>query len=374
MGRSRPFGTITKLPSGRYRARYWQLGTQVSAPSTFATKADARTWLAGVETDMNRGLHINASAGSIPLGVYSEKWMKQRALRPHTRETYESQLRHILGRFDKVELSAITPGEVRAWHGQIVNSDLNPNTVAKVYRLFRNLMGTAMDDGLLRLNPVNIKGAAVEHSIERPLLPWRDVGRLAEVIHPRFSALVWTAASSGLRFGELSGLTLNHVDLDAARVRVDQSLTFIAGRGPSLGPPKSDAAYRTVSLPGTTRDILLTHVSTYVDRDPNAFVFTTVTGRPLLNRYFAPYWRRAKADAGVDATVRFHDLRHLAGTTAASAGASLREIMNRMGHASSDAALRYLKASEQRDAEIANAIDNRLAGELRHSTQLSSTV
>ncbi len=343
-------------------------------PSTFATKADARTWLAGVETDMIRGLHIDASVGSMPLGVYSETWMKQRALRPHTRETYESQLRHILGRFDEVELSAITPGEVRAWHGQIVNSDLNPNTVAKVHRLFRNLLGTAMDDGLLRLNPVNIKGAAVEHSIERPLLPWRDVGRLAEVIHPRFSALVWTAASSGLRFGELSGLTLNHVDLDAARVRVDQSLTFIAGRSPSLGPPKSDAAYRTVSLPGTTRDILLTHVNTYVDRDPNAFVFTTVTGRPLLNRYFAPYWRRAKADAGVDATVRFHDLRHLAGTTAASAGASLREIMNRMGHASSDAALRYLKASEQRDAEIANAIDNRLAGELRHSTQLSSTV
>lgn len=104
---------------------------------------------------------------------------KQRSLRPHTRETYESQLRHSLGRFDNVELSAITPGEVRAWHGQIVNSDLNPNTLAKVYRLFRNLMGTAMDDGLLRLNPVNIKGAAVEHSIERPLLPWRDIGRLA---------------------------------------------------------------------------------------------------------------------------------------------------------------------------------------------------
>ena len=299
--------------------------------------------------------------------------MNQRALRPHTRETYESQLCHILAHFDNVELAASTPGDVRPWHGQVVNSGLNRNTAAKIYRLFRNLIGTAVGDGLLRVNPVNIKGAAVEHSVERPL-PWRDVGLLAKVIHPRFSALVWTAASSGLRFGELTGLTLNHVDLDAARVRVDQSLTFIAGRGPSLGPPKSDAAYRTVSLPGTTRDILLTHVNTYVDRDPNAFVFTTVTGRPLLNRYFAPYWRRAKADAGVDATVRFHDLRHLAGTTAASAGASLREIMNRMGHASSDAALRYLKASEQRDAEIANAIDNRLAGELRRSTQLSSTV
>jgi integrase len=244
--------------------------------------------------------------------------------------------------------------------------------VAKVYRLFRNLMGTAVDDGLLRVNPVYIRGAAVEHSIERPLLSWREVGRLAESINPRFSALVWTAASSGLRFGELTGLTFKHLDLDAGRIRVDQSLTYIAGRGPSLGPPKSDAAYRTVSLPSTTREILQAHVNTYGHHDRHSLVFTTVTGKPLLNRYFAPFWRRAKANADVDPTVRFHDLRHLAGTTAASAGASLREIMTRMGHASSDAALRYLKASERRDAEIAGAIEDRVANELQRAQPLRS--
>ncbi len=132
--------------------------------------------------------------------------------------------------------------------------------------------------------------------------------------------------------------------------------------------PRLIATDRTVSLPSTTRDILQAHVETYVDGDDDdALVFTTVNGKPLLNRYFAPFWQRAKADAGVDPTVRFHDLRHLAGTTAASAGASLREVMSRMVHASSNAALRYLKASERRDAEIANAIDNRLSGEMRHA-------
>ena len=68
---------------------------------------------------------------------------------------------HILARFGNVELAAIRPGDVREWHGQIVNAGLTRNTVAEVYRLFRNLMGTAVGDGLLRVNPVNIKGAAV---------------------------------------------------------------------------------------------------------------------------------------------------------------------------------------------------------------------
>ncbi len=46
MASSRPFGNIRKLSSGRYQARYWHLGKQVPADTTFATKADARAWLA----------------------------------------------------------------------------------------------------------------------------------------------------------------------------------------------------------------------------------------------------------------------------------------------------------------------------------------
>ncbi len=364
MVRSRPFGTVTKLPSGRYRARYWELGRQLAAPSTFATKADARTWLAGVETDMARGEHTDPERGSIAFGRFAATWIDERPLRPHTRATYDSQLRHILTVFEDVELAEITPADVRAWHGRLARSGLDRNTVAKVYRLFRNVMGTAVDDGLLRANPVSIKGAAVERLIERPLPSWSDVGALAEAIHPRFSALVWTAAASGLRFGELAGLQRRHVDLDRSRLRVEQSLSFVAGRGATLGPPKSDAAYRSVVLPATARELLAAHSAAYVGPDDADLVFTTVNGRPLLNRYFAPYWRRAKTSAAIDEGMRFHDLRHLAGTTAASAGASLREIMTRMGHASSDAALRYLKASERRDAEVASAIEVRLAREL----------
>jgi integrase len=101
---------------------------------------------------------------------------------------------------------------------------------------------------------------------------------------------------------------------------------------------------------------LRAHLDNYVDPTPTSIVFTSVKGSLLINRYFAPYWHRAKLAAGVDSSVRFHDLRHLAGTTAATAGASLREVMARMGHSSSDASLRYLKAAEARDRDIADAI------------------
>ena len=60
---------------------------------------------------------------------------------------------------------------------------------------------------------------------------------------------VWTAASSGLGFGELSGLTDGHVDIEHSEIRISQSLSFERARGPTLGPPKTDSANRTPAIP-----------------------------------------------------------------------------------------------------------------------------
>jgi integrase len=364
MATSRRFGNIRKLTSGRYQARYYYLGKQVPADATFATKADARAWLSSVETELSSGRHLSPNAGRELFGVFATRWLEQRDIRPRTRDTYGSQLVHIVAEFENVQLRKITPAMVRAWHGRLSQSGRHANTVAKTYRLFRTMMDTAVDDGLIRSNPVHIKGAAAERSVERPELGWDEVQRIADVIEPRFRALVWLGATSGLRFGELTGLTRRHIDFANRTVRVDQALSFIRGSGPTLGSPKSAAAHRTVTIPSRVAGLLAGHVELCVDDDPDALIFTSVKGSPLINGYFTPYWKRALRATELPETTRFHDLRHLAGTSAATAGASLREIMARMGHASADASLRYLKASERRDAEIADAIEARMRDDL----------
>ncbi len=236
----------------------------------------------------------------------------------------------------------------------------SPNTVAKIYRLFRTIMTTAVDDGLLRANPVAIKGAAVEEHHARVVPTFDEVARLADAIEPRFRALIWTAATSALRYSELTALSRSHVNLAESSVRVERALSFERGVGASLGPTKTPSAHRTVALPALAVVILASHLDEFVAESPDALVFTSVKGRPLLYRYFAPFWTRAKLAAGVAQSVHFHDLRHLASTTAASSGASIRELMARMGHATSDASLRYLEASARRDVEIAAAMETRI--------------
>lgn len=361
MGTNRQFGNVRKLPSGRYQVRYRKLGRLVPGDRTFKTKADANVFLAQVEADMARGTFIDPTVGQINFERYAKQWLDQRDLRPRTRETYQSQLRYLVAEFGRATLADITPTDVRSWHGKLNRSQLHSNTVAKIYRLMRTIMTTAVDDGLLPTNPVHIRGASKEETIERPLLTWDEVEALADAIHPKFFALVWLAAGTGLRFGELVGLTRDRVDLDGSTVQVDKSLAFEKGKGATLGRPKTVTSYRTVSVPREIMDLVEEYL---VDHGPSkadggGLVFTSVKNRPLINRHFAPFWRRARLAVGRP-DVRFHDLRHFAGTEAASSGASLREVMHRMGHSTSDASLRYLKASEQRDREIADSMSDRL--------------
>lgn len=365
MSAARQFGTIRKLPSGRFQARYSHLGRQVGASNTFATKTDARRWLSSVETDLVRGDHFDESAGSLKLSTYALRWLDERPLRPRTREMYESQLRKwILPTFESAALNDITTPDVRSWRARLLTTTISENTVAKVYRLFRTIMETAVEDGLIRGNPVKLKGAAKEKVHRRPEVTFRDVVSLAEAIEPQFSALVWVAATSGLRYGELTALRRRDVNLAVGQIQVKKSLAFVKGVGPVFGPPKTESGERVVSLDPMTMELLRKHIDTFTEPRPDALVFRSLKGSPLLNRYFHPSWTRAKRKAKVDPDIRFHDLRHLAGTTAASAGASTKEIMARLGHSTPDASLRYLEATTARDAEIAAGMGDRIAKEL----------
>jgi integrase len=84
-------------------------------------------------------------------------------------------------------------------------------------------------------------------------------------------------------------------------------------------------------------------------------------------------WRPAFKAAGLS-PVHFHDLRHSGNQLAADAGASLRELMDRMGHSTTRAAMVYLHGSDERQQVIADALSKRAARELgRSKTRTSGT-
>src|SRR6185436_17759472 len=99
------------------------------------------------------------------------------------------------------------------------------------------------------------------------------------------------------------------------------------------------------------------HLATWAVPGPQHLVFPGETGRPFRTATLHAAWHRALRASGITG-LRFHDLRHTGNTLAASTGASTKELMSRMGHASARAALIYQHATKDRDAEIAGHLSN----------------
>ena len=265
---------------------------------------------------------------------------------------------HLEPTFGRVRIDSIAPSSVRAWYASLLQDrGLSQSSAAKAYRLLRQILQAAVDDRLIRENPCRLKGAATEHSEERSIPTLIEVRAAADAIDPRFSAMVWLAALVGLRRGECLGLARRHLRLDnEPTIRVERSLVETDRFGSMLQAPKTAAGFRTVAIPESLASMLRVHLDAYVGSDPEAFVFTTArSGRPPSDKTWKSLWDKARRGTGL--TFTFHDLRHHAGTLNAQAGATLKEAMARLGHASPEAALRYQHAVASRDAVIASAID-----------------
>jgi integrase len=355
----RRFGRIRRLPSGRFQARY-QLGDGRlrSAPTTFATEAEADRYLATVETDLARGTWFDPDAGEIRLDAYAPRWLTERPveLQPRTAEIYRHLLRrHIYPTFGASPLNRITSAAVRSWNAALRERGVGSVTTAKAYRLLKAILATAAEDDLIPRNPCRLKAAGVERSPERKPPSLAEVDLIVEAIEPRYRLLVLLGAWSGLRWGELAGLTRQRIDLLHGVLHVVEAMVETGDGRRWIGPPKSAAGRRTVAVPPHLLPAVETHLNNFVDPGPEALVFTKANGAMLDRRNFHTMWRRATRKARV-ADYHFHDLRHPAATMAAVSGATTRELMRRMGHSSQRAALIYQHATEDRDRAIADAM------------------
>jgi integrase len=238
-------------------------------------------------------------------------------------------------------------------------------TTVKAYRLLKAIMNTAVDDGLIRRNLCWIKGAAQETSPERPVLTVAQVHDLADAINPRYRALVLLAAFGSLRWGELAALRRCDIDLKARTTRIGRQLTETEHSGLTFGLPKSDAGLRTVPLPAMIVPDLARHMKQHAQDGGNGLVFTSPSGTLLPHgNFYRRAWLPAVGKASLTA-VHFHDLRTAGNLFTAHAGANPRELMARMGHPSTRAAMIYLHSTDERQRTLADAVDRTARAELR---------
>jgi integrase len=425
----RRFGNVRKLPSGRFQASYLGPdGRRRTAPETFERKGDAERWLTLNEAQIFNGDWTDPERGKVKLGDYATTWIEQRPnLRPRTVELYAWLLKkHIAPHLGAVQLGRLSTSMIREWRTTLLDSGASASVTAKAYRLLRAVLMTAVDeDKILTRNPCKVRGAGTEQETERPTLTVSQVFELAErvgvrpvgnfrrldtggyrlryqakdgtmrrfpqafatrheaeralwqlaeqgqadtVQDDRLRAFVLLTAFASLRWGEVTALRRCDLDLTNRTVQIRAAYVERTNGQMILGPPKSRAGLRTVTIPAAIIPHLVAHLNKYVPTGDDALVFPGIKGGPLRRSGFNKItrWKHVVAALGVP-NLHFHDLRHTGNTLAGSdMGISTKNLMARMGHDNERAALRYQHKSSKADRLIADGLDALVQAEHGH--------
>ena len=361
----RGFGQIQKLPSGRHRARY--VGPDLvrhSAPYTFEARVDAEGWLADERRLLSSdawtppreraAAKLRARSDALTFDTYANAWLRDRTLKPRTRQHYRSLLdRQLFPTFEDVALTDITPESVRAWHALACVGQ--PTLRAHSYGLMRTIMGSAVSDRLVVVNPCTIRGAGNStrvHKIKPASLP--ELEKLVAAMPERYRAMVLLASWCALRFGELTALRRGDVDTRAGVIRIRRGVVRVQGET-IVGTPKSAAGERDVAIPPHLLPALREHLLQHTEPGKDGLLFPARGGGYLAPSSLYRVFYKAREAAGRP-DLRFHDLRHSGAVLAAQTGATLAELMSRLGHSTPGAALRYQHAAAERDLEIARRL------------------
>lgn len=319
MTTKRGFGQLTKLPSGRIRARYTGPDAALhNAPTTFDTREDAEAWLtderrlisAGGWTSpaARRAANLDAETTKLPtFSDYAARWIaerkvKGRPLASRTTDHYLDLLRDYLApTFGTLPLNDIAPGMVNVWYDEMTprrrrKTDTGETTRAHAYALGRAIMNTATGaHGPLvgRVNPFAVRGGGSLPSKKRvELVNSGELEIILGTIRPQWRLLVLLGLWTGLRFSEIAELRRSDINLRASTLLVRRSVSRSRTNGVHVKGPKSEAGNRDMHIPAAVMPTLREHLQTYVtSREGLLFPGQTkidANGSPIEVRHLAP--------------------------------------------------------------------------------------
>jgi len=370
----RTFGRLRQFRSGRWKASYTGPdGRLYEATSTFGAKVDAEAWLTDRRREIDRELwsppadeeaNKNAAqrkkAATIRFDEYAPRWLaartvKGRPLKPRTVAHYQALLDdHLVPAFGTKVVRDISMESVDAWYAALLPTA--PTLKAHTYSLLRTILETARTrDRIITTNPCLVAGGGTtDRKIKPKPATLDELDILTAEMPEAYRLIVPLSAWCALRFGELVELRRSDVDVTGhGFVKIRRGAVRVSG-GWIVGDPKSDAGSRDVQIPPHILPAVRRHLAEYVDKSGDSLLFPPKSGRgnlqpSTLYRWF--YKARTKAGRG---DLRFHDLRGTGATYAAQTGATLAELMGRLGHSTPQAAMKYQHIAEGRDRILAD--------------------
>lgn len=290
-------------------------------------------------------------------------------IKPRTREIYACDIRmHIKPALGAIRLEALDAPTIQAFYNHLLTSGrripvhdkdgkvlkkngkpvteaapMSAKTIKNIHGVLHKALKQAVELGYLRYNPAD---ACKLPRIEKPELTPLDDTQIAaflqEIHGGRFETLLTVALFTGMREGEVMGLTWDSIDFRNGTITINKQLILHrkASDGKlTLGPTKNGKA-RTIAPAASVMALLRRRQAEQATHrlragalwQDHGLVFTDELGEPLaMSTVFRDFKKAAAAIGRPDA--RFHDLRHSYAVAAIRSGDDIKTVQGNLGHA-----------------------------------------
>lgn len=342
-------------------------GKQIQRSISGKTQKEVAQKLKAATAAIDSGTYQAPS--KMTVGQWLDIWQKDYlgGVKPRTVDSYKSIIKnHLKPSMGAVKLENLTAHTIQHFYNGL---KLSPKSVKNVHGILHKALQQAVSNKYIRFNPADacILPRVVKHEI-KPLDETQIRLFLEAIKGHRYEYLYTVTLFTGMREGEVLGLTWDCVNLDKGTITINKQLQKVRGTGGEyqLVPTKNSKG-RNITLAPFVLSILKRvkaqqsmwklHCGKYWEND-TGLVFTDEWGNHLCAQTVYLHFKQIAASIGLP-DARFHDLRHSYAVAAIRAGDDIKTVQENLGHATAAFTLDvYGHVTEQMKQASADRLEN----------------
>lgn len=324
-------------------------GRQKQKSITGKTQSEVRKKMSQMIFEVDKGVYSEPSKQTLTewIDIWLETYVEGK-VKPYTLDSYRSIAKtHIIPNLGKCRLETLSTLQIQRFYNDI-SKKLSPKTVKNVHGVLHRCLDRASKLKMISSNPADLCELPQLIKKEFKTLERDDLRKLIDIWHgDRFERVYLITLFTGLREGEILGLTWDCVDFDLGCLYINKQLTKTRQVGGEycLAPTKNSQS-RMIFVAPTVIRILREQKEVAIPNEWN-LVFTNEFGGHLTHRTVYKGFKASVRALGLD-DIRFHDLRHTYAVASLEAGDSIKTVQENLGHASAAFTMNvYMHASQR---------------------------